>query len=185
LTDALLLADAIRGRDPLRLEVEQLPREPDARWVALPFDPTAGPADGQLSIVAYTPSGPATSGAPFAALWLDEFNEVLPSATHTTAAAFHYDQPNATAPQAIVLAVPPRVGDNWTLEMLEATVNQTFDLARLRLVDVDALAGSGHFLPALYFALNLKGATVATDFHDATGVPLPDDRPSFRPPPPA
>jgi hypothetical protein len=65
--------------------------------------------------------------------------------------------------------------------MLEATVAQTFDLAKLRAVDLDALGAVGldmpqrvgHFLPALYFALNLKGVTAATNFSTERGVPLP------------
>ena len=33
----------------------------------------------------------------------------------------------------------------------------------------DGLIGVAEWLPALYFALNLKGATVATDFQNGTG----------------
>jgi hypothetical protein len=181
LSDAMLYADALMGRDPLDLKVAQLPADGDDRWVALPFEPPVGPPTGRLSFVAYAPHGTVPAGERFAALWLDEFTEILPAAERTTAAGFHFDQPNACAPQAIVLAVPPRRNENWSLEMLEATLAQTFDLAKIRAVDYDALGAvgtevperAGHFLPALHFALNLKGATAATDFKDATGVPLP------------
>ncbi len=53
----------------------------------------------------------------------------------------------------------------WDLATLDAIVSETLDLACLRAVDVDALDAIGHFLPALYFAINLKGDTVSTDFH--------------------
>jgi hypothetical protein len=41
---------------------------------------------------------------------------------------------------------------------------ETLDLARIRAVDPDALDDVGHFLPALYFALNTDNETVSTDF---------------------
>jgi hypothetical protein len=181
LADALLYADALMGHDPLQLNVAQLPAVSGERWVALPFETRTEAPTGRLSFVAYTPHGTVPSGRPFAALWLDEFVEFLPAAEQTTAAGFHFDQPNASAPQAILLAVPPQPQQDWTLEMLEATVVQTFDLAKLRAVDLDALGAVGldvpqrvgHFLPALYFALNLKGVTAATNFNTARGLPLP------------
>ena len=71
------------------------------------------------------------------------------------------------------MAFPP--GDatrRWDLDTLAATVLQTLELARLRAVDRDALDGAGQFVPALYFALNLAGATVSTDFQDGKGNAL-------------
>ena len=54
--------------------------------------------------------------------------------------SFHVEQPAARAPQAILLAVAPDEAHVWSLATLEATVLETLDLARLRLVDGEALA---------------------------------------------
>ncbi len=40
------------------------------------------------------------------------------------------------------------------------------------MVDLDALQGVGHFLPAVHLALNLRGATVATDLKGGVGCPI-------------
>jgi hypothetical protein len=102
----------------------------------------------------------------------DEFSEVLPSPERTTGIAFHFDQPNATAPQAILVAVPPASSSTWTIELLRTTVLEALDLAKLRMVDLDALHEAGQFLPATYLAMNSKGATVATDLVGGAGQPL-------------
>jgi hypothetical protein len=72
----------------------------------------------------------------------------------------------ASAPQAILLAVGSDDRPEWDLDTLEATVLETLELAKLRTVDLTALAEAGQFLPALYFAHNAAGDTIATDFRD-------------------
>jgi hypothetical protein len=41
---------------------------------------------------------------------------------------------------------------------------ETLDLARIRAIDPDTLDEVGHYLPAMFFATNLAGDTVSTDF---------------------
>jgi len=170
LGDALLYADALGGADTLRLVVGQLPAGSD-RWLGLPFADGAAPA-GRVSFVAYLPEGPVAGT--LAGLLFEEFTEVLPAAAKTTGLALHYDQPNASPPQAIALAVPPRLApdETWTLARLRAAVESMLELAKLRMVDLDALQEAGHFLPATYLGLNMKGVTVATDFLAGRGLPL-------------
>jgi hypothetical protein len=181
LNDLLADAELRSGEEQLRLEVGQLPKEAP-RWCALPLLP-AEERVGRLSFVANLPLGPVASERPLAGLFVDEWLEVIPSATETSALAFHFDGPNASPPQTILLAVPPDPGQaRWDLEALVETVRQTLALARIRAVDLDALATAatehdrqrrpGHFLPAVYLALNLAGATVATDFQHGRGRPL-------------
>ena len=47
---------------------------------------------------------------------------------------------------------------------LNRVLVETLELARLRAVDGDALGEIAHFLPALYFAFNVEGDAVSTDF---------------------
>ena len=71
---------------------------------------------------------------------------------------------NARAPQAILLAVAPDVGQPWNLDTLEAVLLDTLELARLRLVDPDAMTELDQFLPALYFGVNAANDAVSTRF---------------------
>ena len=172
LTDTLTLAEALAGRDLQSFQVAQLPTQPGDRWTALPLPPDGDATAGRVSIVAALPLGTPAAGVAVCGLLFDEISEVLPSPQRTTTAAFHFDRPDAAAPQAILLAVPPDTGAPWTLDTLLATVLEALDLAKLRMVDLDALRQAGQFLPATYFALNSKGATVATDFVGGAGQPL-------------
>lgn len=171
LGDLLLYADALGGADPLRLRVAQLPTVVGDRWLALPFAGGGLPA-GRVSLVAHLPGGALDPVRPLAGLLIEQLAEVLPVPARTTGLALHYDQPNAAPPQAILLAVPPRPGEDWTLTSLEAVVHETLELAKLRMVDLDALQQAGHFVPATYLAFNAKGVTVATDFLAGRGSPL-------------
>ena len=77
-----------------------------------------------------------------------------------------YDQPNAAPPQTILIAVPPEVGVPWTVWSLQQVLLETLDLARIRAVDPDALDEVGHYLPALYFALQHRRPYGFDRFHD-------------------
>lgn len=171
LLDALTYSEAIVGEDAMRLEVAQLPAQPGDRWIALPF---AGPGDapaGRLSFAASLPLGAPGAGQALAGLLIDDWREVVPSVEETTAVGFHFDGPDPTAPQTMILAVPPR-REAWTLATLEETVLQTLELAQARMVDIDALKEAGQFLPAIHLALNVRGATVATDLKAGEGQPI-------------
>jgi hypothetical protein len=179
LNDVLSYDELRSGDDDLRLHVGQLPKAAP-RWVALPLG-RASDEIGRLTFAVHLPVGPVAADKPLAGLVVDEWVEVVPSATETTGLAIHYDRPGSTPPQAILIAVPPAEEPRWDLATLEATVRQALQLARMRAVDLDALATTkdgeaaerpGQFLPASYLALNLTGATVATNLQDGRGQPL-------------
>jgi hypothetical protein len=81
-----------------------------------------------------------------------------------TGIAFHYDQPNQEAPQSILLAVAPKAVGTWDVHTLVGIVNETLDLAKMRMVDLESLAFLGHFLPAMYVAQNERGDTLSVNF---------------------
>lgn len=159
---ALTYAEAVGAHESLNLIVGQLPFAAPDRWVGLPWLPDQPPA-ARLSLIVQT-SGQLEPRQPLSGLLLDEWVEVVPNRRETTGLAFQYNQPDAVAPQAILLAVPPAPDQPWTLWLLQQVLLETLDLARLRGVDAQALDEVGHYLPALYFALNVKGDTVSTDF---------------------
>ena len=176
LETALLYGEATAGGQPLKLRVAQLPRQTGDRWVGLPATAQQPIAGGRLSLVVQTATGVPPAG-PVAGLVIDEWSEVVPDRTQVTGLSFHVDQPDARAPQSILLAVPPTEAHVWSLSALEATVLETLELARLRLVDGAALravpAGPpppgapplrlGQYLPAIYLASAPASDTVTTD----------------------
>jgi len=163
LNAALGYAEALNTGEKLRLTVAQLPYSADDRWVGLPLEAQQRLAGGKLSLVVQS-AGPIDVRQPLVGLLIDEWVEVVPSATETTGIALQYDQPNAAPPQTILVAVPPEIGAPWTVWSLQQVLLETLDLARIRAVDPDALDEVGHYLPALYFACNTAGDTVSTDF---------------------
>jgi hypothetical protein len=163
---ALIYAEALGSEPGLDLTVAQLPHQAGDRWAALPFTADAPLQGGRLSLVAHMPFA-LDATKPLAGLFIDEWVEVVPGERELTGLAFHFDQPDAFAPQTILLAVPPDDRKAWDLEALQAVVLETLEWAKLRCVDPDALGELGHLLPALYFADNESNGTVTTDFSRA------------------
>jgi hypothetical protein len=139
------------------LQVYQLPHRAGQVWSALPAawkdkDPKRVVPD--LAMVIHGPGAlqAVAADTPLAGLLCDEWQEFLPSATQTVGVSFQYDAPGARPPQTLLLAVPPRINmDAWNLDELLATVNEAFDLAKLRSVRPNELElGLGSLLPMSY-----------------------------------
>jgi hypothetical protein len=160
-------AEVLATGDKLRLSVVQLPFGSTDRWVGMA--PAAGHdvQAGKLSLIVQSyPSFEPTE--PLMGLMVDEWVEVVPSRTETTAIAFQYDPPSTCAHQNVLLAVPPVPGRAWTVADLHRVLVETLDLAKLRAVDTEALGELGHYLPALFFAFNPEDDAVSTDFAPLT-----------------
>lgn len=166
--DAFLYADALGGTDVLDLSVGQLPFQVGDRWIGLPIDDNQPVEANRVSLVASLPDS-FDASAPVAGLVVDEWVETLPSPTETTGLTFHFDQPDARAPNAVLIAVPPDPRKPWDLGTLENIVLETLDLVKIRAVDTHALTDLGQFLPALFFTFNPEHRTVSTDFTRAAG----------------
>ncbi len=138
LNEALLYGETV-GSAALRFQVGQLPFQAQDRWVALPPKPEQPFPRGRVSLVAQMSSAqPLRFDQPFAGLLIDEWVETVPSPRETTGVTFHYDQPNNAPPQALLLAVPADRRTTWDLNSLEAILQETMDLARLRAVAPDS-----------------------------------------------
>ena len=177
LSASLQAAEATGAGERLNLAVAQLPQSIGARWIGLPETATQPLAAGALSLVVQTMAA-VDPTAPMAGLLIDEWVEVVPSRSETTGIAFQHNAPDARAPQAILLAVPPVIGAPWTAWNLHRLLLETLDAAKLRAVDAEALDNAAlnpvtgaqavgeaaHFLPAMYFAVNVDGDAVSPDF---------------------
>jgi hypothetical protein len=160
---SLRYAEALNTGESLKLTVGQLPHQSDDRWVGMPLKGGKQIAGGRLSLVMQS-SAAVDLRQPLAGLLIDEWVEIIPNAKETTGVVFQFNPPDAYAPQSILLAVPPTPDKAWTVGALQRVLLETFDLARLRAMDAEALDEAGHYLPAVHLAFNANKDTVSTDF---------------------
>ncbi|HVF16327.1 MAG TPA: hypothetical protein VNA21_05430, partial [Steroidobacteraceae bacterium] len=160
-------AEVLATGEKLTLRVAQLPFVASDRWVGLPATSTEPVRAGKLSLIVQGATN-LDPTQPLMGMLIDEWVETVPNAKETTAIAFQYNPPDACAPQSILLAVPPVIGQEWTVGTLYQVLLETFDLAKLRGVDVESLWEVGHYLPAMFLGFNEKGETASTDFASLT-----------------
>ncbi|MEV7280880.1 hypothetical protein [Streptomyces sp. NPDC093111] len=164
LADLLLHGEAAGTGAGYALRIGQVPFTPNDRWVGA----LRRPEDEERPATGLLVHGPdrAPAAGRSAVLVVDAWSELIPAQRHTAGVTFHYDAPGARAPQAVLLAVPPVVGAPWTPDLLDATVQEAFDLARLRLVDLDALGWLGRYLPAAYLPETAMGTAPGVNIKD-------------------
>jgi hypothetical protein len=154
-----LAGRAVGAAAPPRLRVVQLPAVDGEGWVG-----AAARVSGARVNVALLAPADLDPAEPMAGILVDEWVEVVASRSQTTGVAFHFDTPGAQAPQSILLAVPPDpAAPGWTSELVEAAVLDALTLAKIRVVDPEALEEIGQLLPALYVPQNEAGDTASTD----------------------
>jgi hypothetical protein len=173
LDNALSLAQILGGISISEPLLGQLPVKAGDRWLGLPIDSASPPDKGRVAFTCFTQGSPATV-SPYAGLLIDEWLERIPSTQEKAAVALHYEKPKARAPQTLLLAVCPDGRQTWDDDLLLGTLQETLQLAKIRTVDLDSVLRVGEILPALYFALNLQGATVATNFLSVKEIGLSD-----------
>ena len=159
---AMLLAGALGAPEP-RLDPIQLPHVPGEGWLALDF-PAGQNIAGDRLLYTATYADPFTPASRHCALLLDEWTEVVPGTEATTGLAFHYDQPNGEAPQAMLLVTPASMDGAWRWEELAGALEETTALAKMRAVEPEQLDDSAYarFLPATVMAATRRGISIAT-----------------------
>ncbi|WP_063821679.1 LysM peptidoglycan-binding domain-containing protein [Nocardia pneumoniae] len=158
--ETLLIAGVRAGR-PASLSASQTPA--DGHWIGAAFPALQRPPTRQ-HLVRHTPFA-LPAGQPLAGLVFDEWVEILPGSdamagtktgsdpvpveSELTGLSFHFDRPDAKAPQAILLAVPPNRERGWTADGLAMVVRDTLELAKLRAVDLADLPLVDDVVPAV------------------------------------
>ncbi|MFE3107331.1 hypothetical protein ACFXKJ_24775 [Kitasatospora indigofera] len=160
LADALTAAEVLAGTPPCGTAVTQLPA--GQRWIArgpAPVPSRSRPAARHSALL-------RTDGLPdpdrVAGLLVDSWTETVPeppggpeppaggpapAVEEMGGLAFHYNQPDARAPQALLVAVPPDPLRGWRMEDVHAVVEETFALARVRGMDLNDFAELRGVLP--------------------------------------
>jgi len=84
-------------------------------------------------------------------LLMDQFPEFIPDKEVDTGLTFQYNAPNNEAPQAWLLAVAMHDDQDWNDDRLRDIIFDTMDLAKVRMIDTDALKRYGNVLPMTYW----------------------------------
>jgi hypothetical protein len=138
--------------------IVQLPHRAGADFVGGAFAQPLPPGE----IMALVALNAEVLGAPLqTGLLIDEWTETVPADRETTGISFNINRPNATAPQAVLVAVPATLSGHWTFSDLVGAVHEALDLAKLRAVEPDALIGRGADGAGDYFQLL---PTILTEF---------------------
>lgn len=186
LDTALTLAQVLGGGTavpPPVLLLGQLPLPKNSnaedKWLALPIDTANPPDKGRVAFACVTQGDWTNKNNPYAGLLVDEWQERIPCkvwtaddqlghvsgcAPETAAVAFHYEEPKARPPQALLLAVCPDRREKWDDDLVTGILEEALELAKIRTVDLDSMRQVGQILPALYFPFNLQDATISTNF---------------------
>ena len=133
----LLVVGAALGAAVPVPRVAQLPGADGEAWFGGRLPDGFAPAGDRLSLVVFGEDKLDLGGGPSVGLLVDRWDELIPDAEHTTGVAFNYDQPDASPPQCLLLAVPAQRRGHWAVEDLLQTLSDTLDLAKNRLVELE------------------------------------------------
>ena len=166
LENVMLLAAAFGTAEPV-LEPLQFPYNFAEPWLALElpagFD-VAATGDHVLYTAIY-PSAFDKTDAAFGGLLIEEWTEIIPGKSETAALAFHYDRPSHEPPQTMLLVTPAGLGDKWVWDDLRATIPDTFELAKRRVVEPRQIAERliARFLPATLMAFTTQAVSISSE----------------------
>ncbi|HEX6685145.1 MAG TPA: hypothetical protein VF062_20310 [Candidatus Limnocylindrales bacterium] len=158
-----LLSGAVGEFEPALLPA-QFPYQDGDPWLGLEL-PGGHEIDGDhLLYTAHYPDRFSPDGT-LSALLLDEWTEVIPARGETSGLAVSVDRPGTQPPQSMLLVTPPVQTGTWRWDDLVAAVNETLDLARIRLVEPAHLEATPyvHLLPATTMTSTRHPITISTD----------------------
>lgn len=121
----------------------QLPYAGDGteRWLGASVTTAAGLKEGRIAIGASVPAGYVVSGDQVG-IMIDDWIDVIPAKEQTSGISFHHNQPNAKAPQCLLLGLTPQITGSWRWNDLVDMLNETLDLAKKRAVDYERISSS-------------------------------------------
>lgn len=128
----------IRKLQPLQLPYDSSVVE---RWLAIEVDNVAALKEGRVAFGAslykdYQPGGQQ------AGILVDEWIDIIPNKEETTGVSFHHNQPNAKAPQCLILGLTPQITGNWRWNDIVDMLNETFELAKARGLSYEQISGT-------------------------------------------
>lgn len=165
-----MLSEALDNK-PMDITVAQIPFRPNDSWLGFEFpkEYAEGPFNIKEDTVALAYMGEQAQRTKDlqSVLILDEWTEKIPVEEEITGVTYHYNQPNATAPQAVLLAVEPTNSGKWDWDVLQGVLNDTIRRSRSRAVEPDHLMEHDTLkilLPMTIASFDVKEANVSLDY---------------------
>ncbi|MCA1802083.1 MAG: hypothetical protein LC662_06455 [Rhodothermaceae bacterium] len=119
----------------------QIPFQENDSWLAVEFpetDESTGerfePKNDTVCLAVHGDIA-GKSAAMQSALVVDEWTEFVPNPKEVTGIAYNYDQPNASAPNAMLLAIEPTGSKKWNWDILFGILDDTLRRAKSRAVE--------------------------------------------------
>jgi hypothetical protein len=161
------------GRDEVAINVDVVGTRGNDFW-AMTYDPSPRSLPGDRLLYTAHYGVLFDPGAPQCGLLIDEWTEVIPATTATTAIAAHYDRPGTQPPQTLLLVAPPVHTGAWQWEDLVTAVSETLDLTRIRAVEPGHIDSTPYaqLLPATVLTSAAQAITVTTDLSVNNDTPL-------------
>jgi hypothetical protein len=119
-----------------RMEPAQLPYVAGDYWLGIEYPSSYTPPGHSLSLLLINPGEVQKTGV-HSGFIIDEWIEMIPGKQQTTGITFNYNNPNASPPQSLLLAVTPQITNQWTWDDLVYTIVDTVELAKNRAVEPD------------------------------------------------
>ncbi len=138
------------------LSVIQLPfdREKDKEWLGREVSSEELLEDKECMVLLEKDRLTVGSQGRNVGMVFDRWMELIPYKNQDGGVVFNFDQPNAEAPQTLLMAVSPRIREryrqqvprirNWSLNELILTLSDTLEMAKMRAVEPDHLYGNAH-----------------------------------------
>ena len=98
----------------LTIEPAQLPYTAGDYWLGIEYPSSYTPAGDSVSLLLINPEQLQTAGVQ-SGFVIDEWIEMIPGKQQTTGITFNYNNPNASPPQSLLLAVTP--ANNQSMDM--------------------------------------------------------------------
>jgi hypothetical protein len=134
--------------------------------LALPF-PEEDIDLEESNVLLYTALTAKAAVAPgeICGMLVDEWTELIPAKEETTGIAFHYDRPNAEAPQTLLLVTPTALAGNWNWNDLVDALVYTLNGVRSRGIEPGQIDKTpfAALLPAVLGAESLLPYSIVLD----------------------
>ncbi|MEO7047876.1 MAG: hypothetical protein ABI091_21435, partial [Ferruginibacter sp.] len=167
----------IYSLDVATTEPAQLPYSAGDYWMGIEYPTSYAAPEDAVSLILINQQQLHKTGIQ-SGFVLDEWVEIIPNKEQTTGITFNYNNPNASPPQSLLLAVTPQVTNQWSWDDLVYTIIDTVELAKNRAVEPDHFDNTflSQVLPGVFSEVvppqfrnedtNPLGVQVVMDFSD-------------------
>lgn len=165
-----MMSEALNNK-PMDLLVAQIPFRSNDSWLGFEFpkeyDGKPFTIQEDTIALAYIGKQAPRTDELQSVLILDDWTEKIPIDEEITGVAYHYNQPNATAPQAVLMAIEPTNSGKWDWDVLQGVLNDTIRRSRSRAVEPDQIMEHDVLkilLPMTIASFDVKEANVSLDY---------------------